>query len=88
VRDAARREEAAERLSAEYQSKLLLLQRKENLELAKDSLTSRRKAAKATTATTAAVSTAAATAAAGDAGGANSEIEDPSTVCICLAVYC
>jgi hypothetical protein len=77
VRDAARREEAAERLSAEYQSKLLLLQRKENLELAKDSLTSRRKAAKAT-ATTATTAT---DAAAAGAGGSNSETEDPNTVC-------
>lgn len=43
MKDLTRREEAAERLAAEYEKKLLLLQQKESLELVKVSITSRRR---------------------------------------------
>lgn len=43
VKELTRREEAAERLAAEYEKKLLLLQQKESLELVKVSITSRRR---------------------------------------------
>ncbi|KAG5177096.1 hypothetical protein JKP88DRAFT_249009 [Tribonema minus] len=49
VREAARREEAADRLQEEYRSKLVLLQQRENLQLARDSLRSRRSAPPAPT---------------------------------------
>ncbi|CAM9559607.1 unnamed protein product [Ectocarpus sp. 12 AP-2014] len=42
LKELTRAEEAAERLSAEYEKKLLLLQQKESLELVKVSITSRR----------------------------------------------
>ncbi|CAM9992875.1 unnamed protein product, partial [Laminaria digitata] len=45
LKELTRAEEAAERLSAEYEKKLLLLQQKESLELVKVSITSRRQAA-------------------------------------------
>lgn len=46
LKELTRAEEAAERLSAEYEKKLLLLQQKESLELVKVSITSRRQAAR------------------------------------------
>lgn len=42
IREAAKREDEGERLVAEYRDKLLLLQHRENLLLARDSLRSRR----------------------------------------------
>lgn len=42
LKELTRAEEAAERLSKEYEKKLLLLQQKESLELVKVSITSRR----------------------------------------------
>lgn len=42
MKELARAEEAADRLSAEYEKKLKLLQQKERLEIVKASITSRR----------------------------------------------